>query len=439
MTSHEGAQTGLLLTERRTSLPRSCTNMAINLTGLAGFVAAIFAFVLFPDANPELRTAACIAALIAPIAALELIFLKTHRRASTGLNLSVPQSLNLVRVGIKLTGLYGTLIVIAILYWLLPVYLDAFYQPFFRIFFAALPIMVIGAVPYFFIIDRYLSEPEDNYYQAGLALLGRWNEIEKPVLRQYVLGWLVKGFYLPLMFMFVTNVITLLINYDMESFSGSFIGFYDFAWNGLIAVDVAFACTGYIMTFRLLDSHIRTTEPTLGGWVVAIIVYQPIWLGFYDNYFAYKSSYSWDGWLANDPVLLVVWGCAILSLTIIYALSSVVFGLRFSNLTHRGILTNGPFRWSKHPAYLSKNLSWWLISIPFISTIGLEDAVRLSLLLLGINFIYYLRARTEERHLSRDPVYVTYAKAMNERALLSPLGRLIPYFQYKPPTHPISL
>ena len=43
-------------------------------------------------------------------------------------------------------------------------------------------------------------------------------------------------------------------------------------------------------------------------------------------------------------------------------------GPRFSNLTHRGILTHGPYAWSKHPAYLSKNLFWWLSSLPFLAT-----------------------------------------------------------------------
>ena len=43
---------------------------------------------------------------------------------------------------------------------------------------------------------------------------------------------------------------------------------------------------------------------------------------------------------------------------------------RFSNLTHRGIITNGPYRYSKHPAYLAKNLSWWLVSMPFMITVS---------------------------------------------------------------------
>lgn len=35
----------------------------------------------------------------------------------------------------------------------------------------------------------------------------------------------------------------------------------------------------------------------------------------------------------------------------IYAWATIMFGGRFSNLTHRGIITNGPYPWTKHPAY----------------------------------------------------------------------------------------
>jgi hypothetical protein len=84
----------------------------------------------------------------------------------------------------------------------------------------------------------------------------------------------------------------------------------------------------------------------------------------------------------------------------------------------------------KHPAYISKNISWWLISIPFISIEGAEVAIKHSLLLLVLNFVYYLRAKTEERHLSLDPVYVQYATAMNERGIFRKLYRLFPFLKY---------
>jgi hypothetical protein len=47
-----------------------------------------------------------------------------------------------------------------------------------------------------------------------------------------------------------------------------------------------------------------------------------------------------------------------------------------------------------------------------------------------------MRAKTEERHLSRDPIYVAYATWMNDNGVLKFLNR-IPIFRYKPPATPI--
>jgi hypothetical protein len=82
---------------------------------------------------------------------------------------------------------------------------------------------------------------------------------------------------------------------------------------------------------------------------------------------------------------------------------------------------------------VSKNLSWWLIAIPFISNTGTADAVRGCLMLGLINLIYFLRARTEERHLSRDPTYVAYALWMNDHGLLNWVGQMVPALRYTPP------
>ena len=89
----------------------------------------------------------------------------------------------------------------------------------------------------------------------------------------------------------------------------------------------------------------------------------------------------------------------------------MAFGLRFSNLTHRGILTHGPYAWTKHPAYLSKNLYWWFAVLPFLATTGsLVDTIRNTAVLAMVSGVYYWRARTEEQHLSADPAYVDYAE-----------------------------
>jgi hypothetical protein len=59
-------------------------------------------------------------------------------------------------------------------------------------------------------------------------------------------------------------------------------------------------------------------------------------------------------------------------------------------------------------------------------------AVKRCLGLLMMNFIYFMRARTEERHLSRDPTYVQYALWMNEHGVLRWVNR-VPLLRYRAP------
>src|SRR5699024_9622487 len=116
-------------------------------------------------------------------------------------------------------------------------------------------------------------------------------------------------------------------------------------------VDLVFVCIGYSLTLRILDGHIRSAEPSLLGWGVTLICYQPFWSLIGGQYLAYSpDGLGWGAWLAGSA-LAGVWPVLILILLFFYVWASASFGLRFSNLTHRGILTNGPYRFTKHPAY----------------------------------------------------------------------------------------
>jgi protein-S-isoprenylcysteine O-methyltransferase Ste14 len=124
---------------------------------------------------------------------------------------------------------------------------------------------------------------------------------------------------------------------------------------------------------------------------------------------------------------LWVWAIWLVFLTAIYAWATVVFGIRFSNLTYRGVITNGPYRFTRHPAYLTKNLFWWFSVMPFLVTSNsAADAIRNTFFLLVVNAIYYWRARTEEQHLlAEDAKYREYHAWMEENGLVTaPLVRL---------------
>jgi len=233
------------------------------------------------------------------------------------------------------------------------------------------------------------------------------------------------------MFIYFAEKVDYFRNVDLSRISDSFMTFYDFSFNMLFFGDLLVATVGYICTLRLFDSHVRSTEPSCLGWIVAVGCYQPFWWFFSERYLRYDSGASWHEWLSGHPIVLPLWGSTILALLSIYVWASIAFGIRFSNLTNRGILTNGPYRYTKHPAYVTKNLSWWLISMPFLSQAGTAEALRHSFLLVLLNVVYLLRARTEERHLSSDPAYVEYAKYMESRGLFSWLGRALPVLKFR--------
>jgi protein-S-isoprenylcysteine O-methyltransferase Ste14 len=134
----------------------------------------------------------------------------------------------------------------------------------------------------------------------------------------------------------------------------------------------------------------------------------------------HQGTAEWTHWLADYPLATALVGIVLVLLTGIYAWATVAFGLRFSNLTHRGILTHGPYAWSKHPAYLSKNAFWWLATMPFLATTqNPVDAIRNTVVLALVSGVYYWRARTEERHLGADPAYREYADWMARNGPLS--------------------
>jgi protein-S-isoprenylcysteine O-methyltransferase Ste14 len=195
--------------------------------------------------------------------------------------------------------------------------------------------------------------------------------------------------------------------------------------NGMIAImfliDVSLGTVGYVFTMRPLDSHIRSGNPFVAGWTAALMCYPPFILMNAGGPLDYQQhQLGWARALSDHPLLQPRWAFALIALTGAYAWATVAFGLRFSNLTHRGILTHGPYRFTKHPAYVSKNLFWWLATLPMLTTSGdWRDAVRNSCLLAAISGVYWWRAKTEERHLMADPAYRAYADWMARQGPLA--------------------
>jgi protein-S-isoprenylcysteine O-methyltransferase Ste14 len=108
-----------------------------------------------------------------------------------------------------------------------------------------------------------------------------------------------------------------------------------------------------------------------------------------------------------------------LALMGVYASASVALGLKASNLTHRGIVSRGPYAIVRHPAYISKNAAWWIGASPLIALAfqdGWFEGISSVASVAGWSMLYILRALTEEDHLrSVDGEYAAYAEKVRYR------------------------
>jgi protein-S-isoprenylcysteine O-methyltransferase Ste14 len=409
-------------------LPPSVTHFGLNLVALAAVIVTMY---VLRERKAEVGDAvfALCAAAAAPIVLLDLLVLRVYRRESTGLDWKKGFDLQPGRVVTKLVGLAFTLGLIRLAYWVFPEYHGKFYDPFYYALDHNKWVLIAVSVVYVALVDGLMREPRDAYWQLGRLVLGNGSDAKREVMKNHFLGWLVKAFFFPLMLVWLTQNVTEVLHFNLAEWSTRS---YDFMNTSLYLLDLLFTTVGYALSLRILDTQLRTAEPTMFGWFVALFCYQPFFSTFEHQYVSY-GGVNFSSALAFAPHLRNLCGSVILILVGIYVSATIAFGVRFSNLTHRGILTNGPYRYTKHPAYISKNLSWWLISLPFLPVNGFGDAVRHTCALGCINMIYFLRARTEEKHLSRDPTYVAYALWINENGTFAFLGKWFPILKYKPP------
>jgi isoprenylcysteine carboxyl methyltransferase (ICMT) family protein YpbQ len=407
------------------ALPKSDTHLGTNLLGFGISLVAIYA--LSGAGLTALDTAILVVlAAVIPILLIEYFVFKRHREASAAL--SAKRAFSVTRVAIKYLGLVGILVFFAGLYWLFPEYEKPLYVHAWPFLTVLVVISLVAAPFYFAWCDTRLDQPEDGYYQLGNLLLLRPSD--KGMIGRLLRGWLVKAFFLPLMFVYTVQSVEMLQRFSLDENTIA-LQIITMGFSVVLFGDLLFAVVGYIFTLRIFNSQIRSSEPTVLGWLVAIACYTPFWAALVSTFYLnYDDELIWQN-IIPEGNWQILWGLMILALYVIYSLATVCLGVRFSNLTYRGLVTNGPYRFTKHPAYVAKNLSWWMVSLPFISNTGTASAIAMSLALLGVNIIYFIRARTEENHLSNYPEYVAYAEAMNERSIFAPLAKRVPFLIYK--------
>ncbi len=221
--------------------------------------------------------------------------------------------------------------------------------------------------------------------------------------KKIVLFTLVKVFYVPLMLNFLfgnwQGVLRYWEKWNSMGFSFEFREDYLFLLSSIFVLDTLVFCFGYLVEFKALKNVVKSVEPTLLGWVVALASYPP----FSGVTGQYLSWYSSDRFFFSNELVDIAAKVAVLLLLCLYLWASFSLGPKASNLTNRGIVTSGAYRIVRHPAYIGKVSAWWIMALPTFS-------VGAVLSLAGWTIVYYLRAITEERHLINDGDYRKYVK-----------------------------
>jgi protein-S-isoprenylcysteine O-methyltransferase Ste14 len=321
---------------------------------------------------------------------------------------------------------------------------SAYYQPWFRFLEIVWNAYLVGGFAYVVLTRALKHSPEADRREIIVPLGKAFGWIASRLLRapslrpafdhydkKAVRALLVKVFFTPLMTVFFCDQFPHFVNnvgylfhglpeaiannsYTHHQFNQDF---FHISIAIIFSVDVALAWCGYVVSSRWVDNQTASAEPTMLGWVVCLVCYPPFQM-FLGLYYGSPGEHEILTLFENQS-LITFYTAMMVTSYMVYMSATLWFGVRFSNMTNRGIIRKGPFAFIRHPAYASKNFSWWIVMFPVVIYNGFHADMEIALLqtmgLILMTFDYYMRAMTEERHLSLDPVYMEYCKQVPYR------------------------
>ena len=279
-------------------------------------------------------------------------------------------------------------------------------------------------IPYYAMRPGFMSDARKTF-----TYFSRWiSEKARPNLgaedRRAMLTLVLKLYFVPLMVGFVLTNIDEVMQYwraVVDDKSGSAYSlridtqFYYLLLSILFTIDVVIFASGYMIEIPALDNEIRSVDPTALGWISCLACYPPF------NQpgivlFAWPQASFVD---FGTPLAQTLLAYASLAAAAIFVWASVALGFRASNLTNRGIVSRGPYRWVRHPAYTTKNIMAWIVALPALLqnfSQSIVDGLWILTCLIVWTGIYIVRAFTEERHLLMlDNGYAEYMSRVRTR------------------------
>jgi hypothetical protein len=326
------------------------------------------------------------------------------------------------RYAVKLWGLAVTVAVLCLVYLAFPEWQALFFAPAREVIASGWLPSLLAAVIYLGLFDGRGDETAHGFYQVGRACLGL--SFTRSAVWLHVRTFAVRLFFVPLMLVWAASLMGQVV---ALRFPGNVVELVHGVATLAYYVDVSVGLAGYVVGCAGTGAAVQGVEWRLFGWFPALICYPPFNDVIGGHWLRYEDGITWATWLAGSW-WLYPWAAGLILLLAVYAWSTVALGFRFSNLTVKGsICWAGPYKVLPHPAYLSKNMYWWLLYVPWVADSW--AAALVNCLHLAIwNGIYYWRAKSEEGVLLAvyPREYSVYRKVLARRFRFRRFRPLVP-------------
>ncbi len=354
------------------------------------------------------------------------------------------RSLNNV-IDTTVTKFIGVLLGISFIFflvWLFPSYDDTINLN--RLREAVVPVLLFvvpASLILIFATEYILGNKQDGTYQFGLLARLHIGEIDWKIFFDGVREWLLRCFFLLINFYALTWYINFLRVNGVPDISGDFVVFITRLDLAIFMLIVASILPGYIFASRLIGTELKKVDRTWFAWAINLSCYPPInsalfggWVRYVpaaETEAVYHGTPAWAYHTIAHPGILFCVAFVIIFMAIIHLWGEAIVGIRAANISMRGIITTGPFAFTRHPIYVSKCFQWAFLYFPVLNGVGIVNPVQSGILFLLVCIIYMGRALGEERLLSTDSTYVKYAMFMDTHSLFAFVGKKFPIMSYK--------
>ena len=323
-------------------------------------------------------------------------------------------------------------------WWALREYDRSQYMPMWRVLPDVLPYVPLVMFITHLFTEWRLGPSGGDGRDLGLVTLFRFKEADGTGICDELLTWFIKGFFLSINFCEVPKVLSAIRGKEEEIFSLPWPQLQPLILFIIYGFIIASILPGYVFSSRLFNTHIRKISHSWFAYSVTLVCYSPFVMGLTQRWFEYSPinptpnwNKPWVSFSGDDMTMLYILGGLIIFFELFHYWGEAILGIRSSNLTNRGIITNGPFRVCKHPVFASKCFAWFIIWLPFMNGDTVLECIRLMVAFFGMCVVFGARCWAEERLLAEDPDYVAYGLYMDQHSVFAPIARYIPLLQFR--------